>query len=530
MTKRLPAVLTAMGLLFTSLTQPATAQAPTKQWDKTFGGSGYDDLRFLVQTADGGYILGGESESGLGGDKSQAGQGRSDYWVVKLNANGSKQWDKTVGGSEEDYLQVVQQTRDGGYILGGWSASGVSGDRTEVSRGRSDYWLVKLDATGQKQWDKAFGGNGNDYLRSLQQTPDGGYILGGDSHSTSSGEKTQDSGGFFADFWLVKVDATGTKQWDKTYGGADTDQLTSVQLTADGGYILAGISYSDTGGDKTEARRGYSDYWLVKVDANGSKQWDKTFGGTDYDFLFAVQPTREGGYLLGGSSQSGPDGDKTQSSQGKLDQWLVKVDANGTKLWDRAFGSSDDDLLLSLQQAGDGGAILAGTSFSGQGRDKTQPSQGLDDYWLVKVDAAGTKLWDRTYGGSGSDYLFAMQQTRDEGYILGGRSDSGLGGDKSQASQGDKDFWVVKVEAASLPLSTKAVASQTGLIAYPNPASASFTLRGSAGSAYQLLNQLGQVVRSGRVSAQPLDIQTLPAGLYLLREPVSGYTTKLIKE
>ncbi|GGG60126.1 T9SS type A sorting domain-containing protein [Hymenobacter glacieicola] len=530
MTKLLPYVLMATGLLLTSLAQPATAQAPAKQWDKTFGGSGSDDLRFLAQTADGGYILGGESESGLSGDKSEMSRGSSDYWVVKLDANGSKQWDKTVGGSDEDHLQVVQQTRDGGYILGGWSTSGVSGDRTEASRGRSDYWLVKLDATGQKQWDKALGGSGNDYLRSLQQTPDGGYILGGDSHSTSSGEKTQDSGGFFADYWLVKVDATGTKQWDKTYGGAETDQLTSVQLTPNGGYILGGISYSDTGGDKTDARRGVSDYWLVKVDANGRKQWDKTFGGTDYDFLFAVQPTREGGYLLGGSSQSGPDGDKTQPSQGKLDQWLVKVDANGTKLWDRAFGSSDDDLLLSLQQTEDGGAILAGTSFSGQGGDKTQPSQGLDDYWLVKVTGAGTKLWDRTYGGTRSDYLFSMQQTQDKGYLLGGRSDSGLGGDKSQASRGDQDFWVVKVEPASLPLSTQAGASPTGLTASPNPMSAFLTLRGTTGSPYQLLNQLGQVVRSGRVSSQPLDVQTLPAGLYLLREPISGYTTKLIKE
>ncbi|WP_022826234.1 T9SS type A sorting domain-containing protein [Hymenobacter norwichensis] len=528
MVKLLSSLLIASGLLVQFLAQPATAQVPTKQWDKTFGGSGYDDLRFLQQTSDGGYILGGESESDLSGDKTEMSRGSSDYWVVKIDANGNKQWDKTFGGTSEDHLQSLQQTSDGGYILGGWSTSPLSGDRTEASRGGSDYWIVKLDATGNKQWDKALGGNGVDQLRSLQQTRDGGYILGGESHSQISGEKTQDSGGFFSDYWLVKVDANGTKQWDKTLGGADSDQLTSVQQTSDGGYVLGGISYSDTSGDKTEARRGYGDYWLVKVDASGSKQWDKTFGGSDYEFLFSVQQTPDGGYLLGGCSQSGSDGDKTQLSQGSLDYWLVKVAVNGTKLWDRSFGGSNDDILLSLQPTTDGGFILGGPSYSGQSGDKTQPSQGLEDYWLVKVNAAGSKQWDKTVGGSNSDYLFSLQQTQDEGYILGGRSDSGLSGDKSQPSQGNKDFWVVKLGAA--PLATTGPASRTALTASPNPTTSFFTLRGPAGSSYQLLNQLGQVVRSGRVSSQPLDVQALPAGLYLLREPISGRTTKLVKE
>jgi hypothetical protein len=527
MMKLLSSWLVTTGLSVGILAHSATAQVPTSQWDKTFGGTGYDDLRFLQQTADGGYILGGRSDSGASGDKTEASRGDFDYWVVKLNAAGTKQWDKTFGGTGEDHLQSVQQTRDGGYILGGLTTSPSSGDKTEASRGGVDFWIVKLDANGGKQWDKTIGGTGADQLRSLQQTSDGGYILAGDSNSPSGGEKTAPSRSFESDYWVVKLDANGTKQWDRTLGGDQGDGPTCVRQTTDGGYLVGGGSFSGVSGDKTEANRGDHDYWVVKLDATGTKQWDKTFGGNSHEIMYALQPTQDGNYLLAGVSQSGSGGDITQPGQGDLDYWIVKVNASGNKLWDRRYGGNGGDFLTTLQQTSEGGYILGGHSGSGQSGDKSHPTQGDVDYWVVKLDANGTKQWDKTVGGSNADFLFSLQQTQDNGYILGGRSDSGLSGDKSQPSQ-NKDFWVVKLGAALL--ATTRPVSLTALTVSPNPATSFVTVRGAAGSPYQLLNQLGQVVRSGYVSSQPLDVQALPAGLYLLRESASGHTSKLVKE
>src|SRR5438105_10549137 len=160
------------------------AQNPlVKQWDYRYGGTDKEQLTCFQQTSDGGYILGGYSSSGIGGDKTQGRWGEDDFWIVKIDSIVIKQWDKRFGGTDYDYLRSLQQTTDGGYILGGFSKSGISGDKTEPSWGFYDYWIVKIDSLGVKQWDKRFGGTAVDYLYSLQQTTDGGYILGGYSES-----------------------------------------------------------------------------------------------------------------------------------------------------------------------------------------------------------------------------------------------------------------------------------------------------------------------------------------------------------
>ena len=526
--KLLPSLLLASGLLLSELAHQAAAQAtPTKQWDRSFGGANQELLRALHQTSDGGYILGGSSDSGIGDDVTQAGQGRTDYWIVKVDANGIKQWDKRFGGSDFDVLTNIQQTRDGGYILGGYSDSGISSDKTQNSHGRTDFWVIKLDANGTKQWDKTFGGTEFDILSDLQPTSDGGYLLGGNSNSPISGEKTQSGQGRY-DYWVVKIDANGTKEWDRSFGGLLEDYLFAMQQTRDGGYILGGYSNSDLSGDRTQPSEGLADYWIVKLDATGTKQWDKAFGGSNSELLRSVQQTSEGGYILGGISSSGISGDKTQPSRGFSDYWLVKLDATGAKQWDKTFGGSSGEDLVNLKQTSEGGYILGGTSSSNMDGDKTQPSRGLADYWIIKVDAVGIKQWDKAFGGSGFDTFKSFQQTSDGGYILGGYSDSGISSDKTQNSHGDTDFWVIKL--STTPLAITVATSSTTLSAYPNPTSSQLALRGPLGTPYQLLNQFGQVVRTGKVSAQPLDVQALPAGLYLLRDQTSGYTTKLVKE
>ncbi|KAA3439619.1 PKD domain-containing protein [Rufibacter hautae] len=442
-------------LLFCIAITSLVAQ-PTKEWDKTIGGSGTDQLSSLQRTADGGYILGGTSPSPVSGDKTEASKGGSDYWVVKLNASGAKEWDKTFGGSGTDQLNSLQQTADGGYILGGTSSSGVSGNKTEASRGNNDYWVVKLNASGAKEWDKTFGGSGTDQLSSLQQTADGGYILGGTSPSPVSGDKTgaNRGNGNSTDYWVVKLNANGAKVWDKTIGGSGGDQLSSLRQTADGGYILGGTSPSGISGDKTEASKGGSDYWVVKLNASGAKEWDKTFGGSGNDQLSSLQRTADGAYILGGWSDSGTGGNKGEASRGGSDYWVVKLTATGAKEWDKTIGGSGSDQLSSLQQTADGGYILGGTSPSPVSGDKTEASKGGSDYWVVKLAANGAKVWDRTIGGSGSDQLTALQPTADKGYVLGGYSDSGIGGDKGGASKGGIDYWVVKLQGCTLPVAS----------------------------------------------------------------------------
>ncbi|MBK0401510.1 gliding motility-associated C-terminal domain-containing protein [Adhaeribacter sp. BT258] len=417
---------------------------PVKHWDKSFGGSDSDVMFDIHKTLDGGYVLGGYSDSGISGDKSQPSKGLRDYWVVKLDSAGNKSWDKTFGGSSSDHLFSLQQTSDAGYILGGTSISGIGGDKSQASQGGIDFWVVKIDSIGNKIWDKTFGGSNSDIFQSLQQTLDGGYILGGESYSGISGDKSQSSRGF-NDYWVIKIDANGIKQWDKTFGGNSWDEFQSLKQTSDGGYILGGNSGSGISGDKSVPLKGLNDYWILKLDASGNKIWEKSFGGPVSNGLTDLKLTSDGGYILGGTSNSGIGGDKSQASQGGNDFWVVKIDSIGNKIWDKTFGGSSADFLYKLQQTLDGGYILGGDSESGMSGDKSQPSQGIQDCWIIKIDASGNKLWDRTYGGSSVEFLYSLKETKYGEYILGASSYSGISGDKSQISKGNHDYWVIKL-------------------------------------------------------------------------------------
>src|SRR6266545_5534223 len=227
---------------------------------------------------------------------------------------------KALGGSDLDFFTSMALTKDGGRIAGGYSTSNISGQKTENSRGGFDYWIVKLDSANKIEWDKTIGGNDIDILTSLQQTSDGGYILGRFSFSNISGEKTQNRRGS-ADYWIVKLDSGGNIQFDKTIGGSSFDNLFALQQTSDGGYILGGTSFSNKSGNKTQDSRGGTDFWIVKLSSKGNIQWDKTLGGNDGDDLLSLQQTSDGGYILGGGSFSNISGDKTENSKGAEDYW-----------------------------------------------------------------------------------------------------------------------------------------------------------------------------------------------------------------
>jgi hypothetical protein len=400
-----------------------SAQAPpVKQWDKTFGGSDDDQLKTLQQTADGGYILGGYSNSGSSGDKTDPNRGDDDYWVVKIDANGKKQWDKTFGNnaiwsSNYEELTSLQQTIDGGYILGGSSTS-------FAYNGNGLYWVIKLDSKGNEQWEKSYGTMWSEgepvrdnRLQYVQQTKDGGYILGGWSEC---------NGTCGINYYLVKIDAKGNEQWEKTY--YEDGQLYSLQQTSDGGYILGGIQNVNLWRNRSP-----HGVLITKIDTNGNMQWEKLFEDPKVGYLKSIKQTPDGGYIFG-----------TYSNLSR-DYSVIKTDSTGTQQWTKTFGGSGDDQFSSLQQTSDGGYILGGYSGSDISGAKTAPNKGDADYWIVKIDSSGNKQWDQTYGGSSGDYLFALQQTSDRGYILGGYSNSGVSSDKTDTSRGGADYWIIKL-------------------------------------------------------------------------------------
>lgn len=440
---------TVFSLLFLQcvfMTTGVGQTAPVKEWDKSYGNIRSDDMYILIQTNDGGYLLGGDSDSPLGGDKSQGSQGLNDYWIVKTDAWGNKQWDRRFGGNSNEELFSVLQTTDNGFLLGGWTQSNVNGDQTQVSRGGRDYWIVRTDVNGIKLWDKRFGGPDDDEMRAMISTADGGFLLAGESRSSIGSEKSQNNHGVY-DVWVVKTDGLGNKQWDASYGGTDDDRLNAVQQTPGGDYILGAWTISPPGFDVSEAGKGSTDMWLVKADENGVKLWDHRFGGNDNEYLYALDQTKDNGFILAGYTRSEINGDVTVAGKGAYDFWLVKTDSNGMKLWDNRLGGPSDDKGKSIYELEDGGFIIGGWSESDAGGDKSQGTQGLTDYWLVRTDQTGNKIWDLNFGANNDERLHDVPPTAEGGFIIGGHSSSGMNGDKSQPNKGLSDYWVIKLSA-----------------------------------------------------------------------------------
>jgi hypothetical protein len=314
-------------------------------------------------------------------------------------------------------------------------------------------------------WEKSYGGKHADYLFDAQPTADYGFILAGSSLSDKTGNKTDDNHGDL-DFWIWKMNEKGEPDWQKSFGGAGFDLLQSIKSTRDGGFILAGTSNSENGFQKNENCKGITDFWIIKLNAAGAEQWQKTIGGNGQDELLCAFQTKDGGYILGGSSSSNPPSilnstpeektqpttkedlyNKSEKSRGNMDYWVVKLNKEGDIEWQKTYGGQYADLLRSMEQTSDQGYILAGYSTSPVSGDKTDADKGMGDYWIIKINDLGEIQWQNTYGADGDDQPYVIHQTSDEGYIVGGNSNSRnaltpLGGIVSNGT----DFWVLKLD------------------------------------------------------------------------------------
>ncbi len=433
---------------------------PAIENQNTIGGFEIDELHSIDNTPDGGYIIAGTSTSPASGDKSepQFKEDWTDYWVVKTDAALNLEWENTIGGSWFDIAEKVLSIPGGGYLLGGSSSSGVTGDKTIPSFGpstTSDYWVMKLDNAGNIVWQKVFGGVSGDYFRTACLTSDGGFLLGGNSGSSISGNKTEASPGGLDDIWMIKINSIGNIEWQNSIGGNGNDYISSVIQTSDGNYLLGGYSYSDISGDKTEAAQGGSDYWVIKLNTTGSIIWQNTIGGSANETLKEAFEDPEGNIILAGYSLSPVSGDKSEGIIGgildKEDYWIVKLNSSGDIIWENTLGGNHKDYLEAATCDASGNIVIGGRSQSGISGDKLEPCLGSSDNWILKLDTDGNIIWQNTIGAAGIDDLIDMITTNEGGFLLGGTSTSNILNDKYEPSYHEPefyysfDYWIVQL-------------------------------------------------------------------------------------
>lgn len=411
---------------------------PYITWQKCLGGSENESIAnfpyaSIQQTTDGGYIVAGYTESNDGNVSGN--KGNTDIWVVRLDGTGNILWQRCLGGSGYEFGASIVQTTDGGFVLAGITTS-TDGDVSGNQYGAA-VWIVKLDGTGNILWQRCLGGSSIDWPYSIQQTADGGYIVAGYTES-NDGDVSGNHGG--KDAWVVKLDGSGNKVWQRCLGGSGTDMAYSIQQTADGGYIVAGGTDSNNG--DVSGNHGGADAWVVKLDGAGNKVWQRCFGGSDVDIAFSIRQTTDGGYIFAGGTNSN-NGDVSGYHGGDGDIWVVKLDSAGNKLWQRCLGGSGIELWLSsVEQTSDGGYVVIGTTGSNDGN--VSGNKGLWDVWVVKLNSTGSLVWQKCLGGTSVDYGFSIQQTFDGGYVLAGLTASN-DGDVS-GNHGGIDIWVAKLK------------------------------------------------------------------------------------
>jgi hypothetical protein len=358
---------------------------------KTIGGSGLDGAWSIIQSSDGGYVVAGSTRS--------FGAGGWDIYVVKIDGSGNVQWTKTIGGSDDDFAYSIIRSSDGGYV--------VAGETSSFGAGSSDFWVVKLDSSGNVVWTKTIGGSSYEWANSIIQSSDGGYVIAGYTESFGEG----------GDMYVLKLDSVGNVQWTKTIGGGNDDVAISIIQSSDGGYVVAGYTESF----KYSQGAGGYDMYVVKLDSSGNVLWTKTIGGSSDDYASSIIQSSDGGYVIAGSTRS--------FGAGSDDIYLVKLDSSGNVVWTKTIGGSYGDEAMSIIRSSDGGYVVAGyTGSFGSG----------GDIFVVKLDSSGNVVWAKTIGSGRWDSASSIIQSSDGGYVVAGYTQS--------FGAGNPDFYVLKMD------------------------------------------------------------------------------------
>ena len=432
---------------------------PTIQWQKTFGGSFYEQFSSILSTSDGGYIAAGFSNSE---DGDVAGlRGYNDALIFKLDAVGNLQWKQHLGGSHNDYAHCILETSDGGYLVVGSTRSTDFGI-TNNHGGLGDGWVVKLAANGAIEWQRANGGSYWEEFWGACHSHDDGFVLTGFAESVD-GDVVENKGSL--DYWVVKINNLGEIIWERTSGGSFVDNALSVKPTTDGGFMVVGEAAS-VDGDITEPLD-YVNYWAIKLDALGDLEWQKTLGSDLEDIAEDVTPVADGYIVIGYVSGQNTGQVSGHDELGTLDCWVVKLDFNGDIVWQKALGGSQPEWGRAVLPLDDGSIMVVGGARSTNG--DVVGNDGGAECWLVKLSSTGELLWQQTYGGTLAEQGFAIDQTPDNGFIMAGYAWSDDGDLEGSLNRGKNDFWVAKLSPESISSQNTPHTTETLQIS-PNPA------------------------------------------------------------
>lgn len=422
--------------------------SPFMEWQSVTGGKQSDLPRSIAEGKNGEYIVVGVTYNNYGnnsGDITNIHGGFSDALVTKLDANGNKVWVKAFGGSEVDEAWSVAATPDGNFIVAGFSGS-QDGD-VPKKMGYDDFWIMKIDTDGKIIWSKTYGSTSEDQAHAVAVTPDGGCVVTGFTEGNNGDVEGNNNNQY--NLWILKLDASGSKQWTKMYGGSNVDGASGITSCPDGGYAITGYSRSNDGDVTGHHGNSNMDIWVLKIDGQGNKQWDKSFGGTNDDYGQSIMCTANGGLVVSGTTNSA-DGEITGYHQGNnlSDACILKLDIAGNINWAKAYGGFRSEGAYSIVAGKDGGYVFNGSVTSADGDVSGYPAGGQgSDHWLVKLDEDGNIKWNNCYGSTGRDAAYSMISTRDNGYILTGVIQKGDRDVTVQTYGGDYDWWTFKIKS-----------------------------------------------------------------------------------
>jgi hypothetical protein len=491
---------------------------PSTQWTKAIGGTSADEAHAIQLATYGHCIVVGYSTSNNGDFFGR--YGAVDIWLARLDASGNLIWKQNYGGLDDDRAFALKATLDGGWVLAGHTHSNsidVSGNH-----GGFDAWVVKLDSLGNIIWQKCLGGSGDDEAMDIIQLPDGDFVLIGTTKSTD-GDVTVNYGS--DDFWVVKLDAAGNLLWQRSFGGSNSDEGRVISNTDDGGFIVAGRTSSDDG--HISQTQGGMDFWVLKLNFEGKKGWDKNYGGSGIDWAEDVHQTRDGGFIISGVTTS--TNGQASGNHGMYDFLVVKTDKDGEVEWTKVLGGSYEDYGRNIIQTQDDGYAVCGMVQSSDG--DAVGNDGLADAWVVKLSSSGELQWQKSLGGTQDETFNALVENTEGALILAGHARS-TNGDVTGV-HGSIDYWVVKL-AAEMSAASEALPLPLDL--YPNPAQHRISLQLPVDELMyiSITDWQGRVLQTASINVhQGLDISALPAGAYVLSAIAKSgqlYVGKFVKE
>lgn len=515
-----------MLFFFLLVASAGSAQNFTISDQHHYGTSVADNLVQTIKCQDGGYLM-IASSNGNNHDKSQTSFGGNDIWVVRLNTDKTIRWEKTFGGNLEDLPHSIVELSDGNILILGASPSGVSGNKTSTNFGSNDFWVLKLDAAGNKIWDKSFGSSSYDNPIAILEISATSYFVSGISGGGVSGSKNSPSYGS-SDVWCIGIDSSGTEIWQQAYGGTGTEggvivpSETGICHLQNGNVLVLTASNSGVSGVKTTPNYGMTDAWILEIDpVNGQLTQQKSFGGTEFDYLYRALQIGNTIYLAGHST-SGVSGNKQSVLYGESSAWLLKVDENLSILSDQCFGGTNGSSLHAGISKTTNGFVVYGACENDSNPWVTKPVNGTHDAWLMGFDDAGIYQWNYSFGSAdGYDRVKDVIENSNGYFTIAFSTDAVLpSGDITIQSYGSYDLYLLELDT-DLSISDL---SDDRFSIYPNPVANSFLIKGLNESVqYEIMDSQGKVIESGDCQGT-IDVNKLSAGLYTVRIVLGSQT------